>query len=176
MASIIGKEPKDKVINVAENEWLEHSQGLKEVVQTAKSLLRKAKHRVYINSDFPITELYEELQFLVDNNVDVYIFAFYELGRVPLGINVYSHEHKMKIDHVCTRLLIAVDEQEVYMAESYGEAVEWRGTRTNNELMVKIVCEHIHNDIYLLLLRERFGRDLYDEVDMHSKLARKRWL
>lgn len=176
MASIIGKEPKDKVINVADNEWLEHSQGLKEVVQTAKSILRKAKQRVYINSDFPITELYEELQFLVDNNVEVFLFAFYEMGRVPVGVNVFSHQHKMSIDHVCTRLLISVDEQEVYMAESYGNNVEWRGTRTNNELVVKVVGEHIHNDIYLLLLRERFGRDLYDEVEMYSKFARKRWL
>lgn len=176
MASIVGREPREKAVNVTENEWIEHSQGLKDVIQTAKTLLRKAKQKVYINSDFPISELYEELQFLVDNNVAVHIFGFYELGRVPLGVNVFSHQHKMKIDHVCTRLLIAVDEQEVFMAESYGNKVEWRGTRTNNELIVKVVCEHIHNDIYLLLIRENVGRDLYEEVDMHSKLARKRWL
>lgn len=176
MASIITKESKEKVISVAENEWIEHVQGLKDITKTAKGMLRKAKKQVYINSDFPITELYEELQFLVDNNIDVYIFSFYELGRVPLGVNVFSHEHKMKIDHVCTRLLIAVDEIEVFFAESEPDRAEWRGTRTNNGLMVKVVCEHIHNDIYLLLLREKFGRDLYDEVDMHNKMARKRWL
>lgn len=176
MASIIGREPKEQAINVTENEWIEHSQGLKEVIQTAKTLLRKAKKKVYINSDFPISELYEELQFLVDNSVDVHLFGFYELGRVPIGVNVFSHQHKMKIDHVCTRLMIAVDEQEIFMAESYGNKVEWRGTRTNNELMVKIVCEHIHNDILLLLIREKVGRDMYDEVDMFHKMARKRWL
>lgn len=176
MASIIGREPKEQAINVTENEWIEHSQGLKEVIQTAKTLLRKAKKKVYINSDFPISELYEELQFLVDNSVDVHLFGFYEFGRVPIGVNVFSHQHKMKIDHVCTRLMIAVDEQEIFMAESYGNKVEWRGTRTNNELMVKIVCEHIHNDILLLLIREKVGRDMYDEVDMFHKMARKRWL
>ena len=176
MASIIGKEPKEKAVNVTDTEWIEHSQGIKDVIQTARNLLRKAKDKVYINSDFPISELYDDLQFLVDNNTEVYLFGFYELGKVPLGVNVFSHEHKMKIDHVCTRLLIAVDEQEVFLAESYGSKSEWRGTRTNNELIVKIVCEHIHNDIYLLLIREKAGRDLYDEVDMHNKMARKRWL
>jgi hypothetical protein len=176
MASIIGKDPKEKAVNLTETEWVEHSQGLKDVIETARNILRKAEKKVYINSDFPISELYDDLQLLVDKNVEIYVFGFYELGRLPLGINVFSHEHKMKIDHVCTRLLIAIDEKEVFMAESYGNKAEWRGTRTNNELMAKIVCEHIHNDIYLLLIREKTGRDLYDEVDMHSKMARKRWL
>lgn len=176
MSSIIGQKKIDSIINVAEDEWIEHSQGIDEVIAAAKLILKKAKSKVYINADFPMTEIYDELQFLVNNNVEVYIFSFHELRKVPLGVNVYSHNHKMPIDHVCTRLMIAVDEDEVFLAENMETGDGWRGTRTNNSLLVKVVCEHIHNDIYLLLIRQKFGRNVYEEVDMKSYLERKEFL
>lgn len=176
MASIIGQKKVDNIINVAEDEWIEHSQGLNEVVNAAKLILKKAKKKVYINSDFPITEIFDELQFLVNNKVEVYLFSFHEIRKVPIGVNVYSHNHKMSIDHVCTRLMIAVDEDEVFMAENVEKGEGWRGTRTNNSLLVKVVCEHIHNDIYLLLIREKYGRSIYEEVDMKAHFARKEFM
>ena len=138
MSSIVGHKKLDNIINVAEDEWIEHSQGLGEVVNAAKLILKKAKVKVYINADFPITEIYDELQFLVNNKVDVYIFSFHEIKKVPVGVNVYSHNHKMPIDHVCTRLMIAVDEDEVFFAENTENGDGWRGTRTNNSLLVKV--------------------------------------
>ena len=42
---------------------------------------------------------------------------------------------------------------------------EWAGTVSNNALFIKILCEHIHNDIYLLKLKERYGKEIY-----HSSL------
>ena len=176
MASIIGQKKIESIISVAEDEWIEHSQGIDEVIAAAKLILKKAKKKVYINADFPVTEFYDELQFLVNNKVEIYMFSFHEMKKVPLGVDVYSHNHKMPIDHVCTRLMIAVDEDEVFMAENDETGNGWRGTRTNNSLMVKIVCEHIHNDIYLLLIRQKYGRSIYEDVDMKSHFSRKEFL
>ena len=176
MASIIGQKKIESIISVAEDEWIEHSQGIDEVIAAAKLILKKAKKKVYINADFPVTEIYDELQFLVNNKVEVYMFSFHEMKKVPLGVDVYSHNHKMPIDHVCTRLMIAVDEDEVFIAENEEAGDGWRGTRTNNSLLVKIVCEHIHNDIYLLLIRQKYGRSIYEDVDMKSHFSRKEFL
>ena len=174
MSSILKEKVPYTQIDVADEEWFEHIHGFNDVVAAAKSILKSAKMDVYINADFPITQLREELEFLVDNNINVCIFSFYNLGKIPAGINVYSHNHKMKINHVCTRLMIAVDEQEILIADSYGEDARWRGTRTNNPLMVDVVCEHIHNDIYLMQIRQKYGREIYDNVKTHDNFEKGR--
>ena len=176
MASILGNVKTDKIISVTEDEWIEHSNGFEAVASAARLILKKAKKKVYINTDFPITELYDELQFLVNNNVEVYIFSFYEIKKIPAGVFVYSHNHKMPIDHVCTRLMIAVDETEVFLAENREQSDGWKGTRTNNDLLVKVICEHIHNDIFLLLIRQKYGRGIYEEVNMQEYMSRKKFL
>lgn len=174
MASIIGRDPEEKKVKLADNEWFEHIQGFKNVVLNARAVLKKAKSSVYINADFPITELWDELEFLVDNDIIVSVFSFYDLGKVPAGVNVFTHNHKMQLNHVCTRLMIAVDEQEILLADSYGEENDWRGTKTNNPLMVNLVCEHIHNDIYLMQIRLKYGREIYDNVMMDDSFERMR--
>ncbi|HEX3039829.1 MAG TPA: hypothetical protein VHP54_06000 [Caproiciproducens sp.] len=40
----------------------------------------------------------------------------------------------------------------------------WFATVTNNTLMVSIIAEHIHNDIYLLKLKEKYGSNLIDDT------------
>ena len=64
----------------------------------------------------------------------------------------------------------------MFFAENMESGDGWRGTRTNNSLLVKVVCEHIHNDIYLLLIRQKYGRSIYEEVDMKAHFERKEFL
>ncbi len=174
MSSIITKETEDRKINLAEGEWVEHVQGFRNVVDSAKAILKRAKENVFINADFPIAELYEELEFLVDNNVSVSVFSFYDLGKVPEGIRVFTHNHKMKINHVCTRLMIAIDEEEILISNYDTETEEWKGTRTNNPLVASVVCEHIHNDIYLMKFRKKYGREVYEEIMISDDFELKR--
>ncbi len=174
MSSIITRESADKKISLAEDEWIEHVQGFENVVSSAKALLKRAKESVFINADFPIKELVEELEFLVDNNISVFVFSFYDLGKVPEGVRVFTHNHKMRINHVCTRLMIAIDEEESLISNYNTETGEWQGTRTNNPLLASVVCEHIHNDIYLMKFRQKYGREVYEEIMVSDDFERKR--
>ena len=49
------------------------------------------------------------------------------------------------------------------------ESCEWIASVTNNPLIVDIITEHIHNDIYLLKLRDRFGSEIYNELKIGSE-------
>ncbi len=157
-----------------DDEWFRHISGFDNIVLYARNLLKQAKTSVYINADFPVSEFKDELKFLIDNNVNVTLFSFYEAGKVPAGVHVYSHNHKMKITHVCKRLMIAVDEKEALLADRRNENGEWHGTLTNNELMVSVVCEHIHNDIYLMQLRKEYGREIYEGVKTGDEFEKGR--
>lgn len=174
MSSIIIRKPEVKKINVAEDEWVEHAKGFEDVLNLAKTILKRASESVFINADFPVTELKEELEFLVDNNISVSIFSFYDLGKVPEGVRVYTHNHKMNINHVCTRLMIVIDEAEVLISSYNADTGEWKATRTNNSLMASVVCEHIHNDIYLMRFRKKYGREVYGEILVSDEFEKKR--
>lgn len=50
---------------------------------------------------------------------------------------------------------------------------QWQGTITGNKLFVKIMSEHIHNDIYLLKLRELYGREMYDKIHIDTAYERR---
>lgn len=43
----------------------------------------------------------------------------------------------------------------------------------SNPLSVKIITEHIHNDIYLWKLREIYGKEMYENVYIETEFERK---
>ena len=48
------------------------------------------------------------------------------------------------------------------------------GTFTQNQLLANIVSEHIHNDIYLLKLKEKYSREIIDlDIVLGSLLEKK---
>lgn len=135
--------------------------GFDTVIFKAKNMLKKAKHEVYINADFNLTCLSEELKILRENKVRVIVFSFY---NIELGCDVefYSHYRDMQKEHRPSRFMMVVDQEISLMADGGSGLQEWNGTVSNNSLAIKILCEHIHNDIYLLKLRDRYGKEIYD--------------
>ena len=49
----------------------------------------------------------------------------------------------------------------------------WSGMYNSNPLSVKIITEHIHNDIYLWKLREIYGKEMYENVYIETEFERK---
>lgn len=45
----------------------------------------------------------------------------------------------------------------------------WRGTVADNKLMKNIIREHIHNNIYMLKIRDIYGKDIYEKIHIHTK-------
>lgn len=135
--------------------------GFDTAIFKAKEILKKAKNEVYINADFDLTCLSEELKLLKENNVRVIVFSFY---NIELGCNVefYSHYRNVHKEHKASRFMLVVDNEISLIADSGAELQEWNGTISNNPLSIKILSEHIHNDIYLLKLRDRYGKEIYD--------------
>lgn len=135
--------------------------GFETVIFKAKAILKAAKNEVYINADFDLTCFSEELRVLNENKVRVVVFSFYNLN---LGFNAefYSHNRNMRKEHTTSRLMLVVDNEISLIADRGGESQTWNGTISNNALFIKILSEHIHNDIYLLKLKDRYGKEIYD--------------
>lgn len=136
--------------------------GFETVIFKAKEILKAAKNEVYINADFDLSCFSEEFKILKENKVRIVVFSFYNLD-LGCDVEFYSHNRKMNTSHVPSRLMLVVDNDISLIADGGTELQEWNGTISNNLLFIKILSEHIHNDIYLLKLRDRYGREIYDD-------------
>lgn len=126
------------------------------IISKAKELLRAAKKEVYINTDFDLKIFSEELVELRQKGVRVIVFSFSKFNGQELPIEIYCHSDG-KSQGVHSRFMLVVDFKTTLIADQN------KGTFTENDLMASIVSEHIHHDIYLLKLKEKYNKDLIDE-------------
>lgn len=129
----------------------------------AKKLISEAKSDIYINVDFELSCIKEQLEEAVCRGLNIVIFSFYDIGNPAKGISYYSHNRKMHHGHVPSRMMMAVDEKIALIVDGSATFETWKGTVSNNSLFIKIVSEHIHNDIYLLKLRNKYGKEIYED-------------
>lgn len=148
--------------------------GFDTVVSDTKELLRSAGQEVYMNTDFDLHLFETEFKLLAEKGIRVIIFSFANLDHEGLPVEFYTHGDPGCDDEMPSRMMIAVDGKETLVADKSPIRGDWLGTVTNNALMVSIVCEHIHNDIYLLRLKQKYGANLWDGgIFLNTKFEKK---
>lgn len=135
-------------------------QGFETVIFKAKELLKNAQKEVFINADFDLSCFQEEFQMLCHKQVRIIVFSFYDLQGIE-GTEFYSHHRKLM--HQASRLMLVVDDEISLIADKEKAVQEWNGNVSNNSLICKILTEHIHNDIYMLKWKEKYGKEIYNE-------------
>ena len=134
--------------------------GFATAVFKAKMILKEALHEVYMNADFDLSCFKEEFSILRAHSVRIVVFSFYDVN-VGDDTEFYSHHRAMKQGHEASRLMVVADNAISLIADRGIALQEWNGTVSNNALFIKILSEHIHNDIYLLKLKDRYGKEIY---------------
>lgn len=145
--------------------------GFDNVVAKAKELMLSAKKEIYMNTDFDLHLFDSEWKILKQRKVRAIVFSFAPLNCEGLDIEFYTHSEPRCVDEMPSRIMLAADCRTTLVADTYKDRGTWFGTVTNNALMVSIVCEHIHHDIYLLRLGQNYGPDLIDgSIKLHTML------
>ena len=148
--------------------------GYETMIQKTKKILRESEAEVYINADFSIDFLQDEIEELNKKNIKVVVFSFYDICSAPSKIEYYSHYRKITENHKASRLMVAADKKVALIADGSGNEELWKGTISNNTLLIKILSEHIHNDIYLLKLRDKYGKEIYEEsLFVHTEFEKR---
>ena len=143
------------------------------ILEKAKKIIRNAKEEIFINTDIDLIELQEELLDAVARKVRVIVFSFVKQKMSCDGVEIYSHERPWNDDNTNTRLMIVADDDMALVADACNGRGNWKGSVTNNALMKSIIKEHIHNDIYMLKLRNIYGREIYENVYINTKLEKR---
>lgn len=112
--------------------------------------------------------LKETLERAVEKGVRIIVFSFLEFKVECKGVEIYSHQRPRTANNTNTRLMVVADDNMVIMADANNARGNWTGTVSNNALMKKVVREHIHNDIYMLKLRNIYGKEMYGQIYINT--------
>lgn len=141
--------------------------GFDAILQRAKEIMRNSRSEIYINTDMPVDCFAEEFRMLAEKGTRVVVYSFYNVGAGE-NYDLFTHGREYPDSFKPTRLMVAADNAIAITAGPDSEEV-WQATVTGNKLFVKIISEHIHNDIYLLRLRDKFGREIYDDLHIFTE-------
>lgn len=187
----VGKDP-DILFNELEKKFVSNAQSLKnelnilkaerkdEFFLTMKSeetiflkireIINSATQELYINSDFDLSFLKEEFKNAIKRKVRIIIFSFKKHPNLDLPIETLYLDEGEFIAHN-HRLMIVCDLKESLVVDNISDTIN--ATSTNNELFIRILAEHIHHDIYLLKLKEKYGNDVDDSMYINTEYERR---
>lgn len=138
-----------------------------------RTMLYGAEKEVYMNTDMELEQFDDCFSHLERKGVDVYIFSFRDTDYKRTNVHIFTHKYKPSLQ---TRMMLVIDMNSVLVANHLVDRDEWMGTITKNDLMVNIITEHIHHDIYLLRLKNKLNQslfELYPDLGISSKFERK---
>ncbi|SFC68444.1 TrmB family transcriptional regulator [Clostridium uliginosum] len=137
-------------------------EGYDNIISKTKQLLLSAQKEVYINTDFNLESFSKEFIEIANKGVRIIVFSFSKVESKDLPIEVYSHNNISCLGKE-TRMMLVVDCQKTLVADRGAYREKMLGAFTDNILLCSIVSEHIHNDIYLLKLKNRCNDNLITE-------------
>ncbi len=151
-AQSLEKDLKELDTGVTETQFynLNSEEVIKEKI---KHLLSNSQKEVYINTNMELDEYKKIFDDLKKRKVRVILFTFRDGKYEKYGIETYfrkGYSNKPEYVSVNKRILIVSDMREALVASNYGGV--FSGTYSENRLLVNLVAEHIHNDIYLMKL------------------------
>lgn len=143
---------------------LNSEMGVKERIN---QILSGTEKEVYINTNLDLKEFKTLFKQLKSKGVRVILFSFENKNYDNLGIESYyrpsigeAYSSKTK------RIMIVSDMKKAVIASNYGGS--FTGTYSENRLLVNIVAEHIHNDIYIMKLEKNFSGDFWKDINLHT--------
>lgn len=145
--------------------------GVDNIITKAKELLLLAQKEVYMNTDFELIEFEKEFNQLKKRGVRIIVFTFSNQEHSSLPLEVYS-QASLGFSEKTTRLMLVVDFEKTLLA-GYEEDGNYIGTFSDNKLLAHVASEHIHHDIYLLKLKNKYKRDLVEKDIFINTLAEK---
>jgi HTH-type transcriptional regulator, sugar sensing transcriptional regulator len=135
-----------KMMLQEEKEFVYNLTGSENLLQKAKEIINQANLEVYLNTDFNLDLFSKELSDAVERGVRVIGFSFNKMSKPHEKIELYSRSETEETEYPSHRFMCVAD---MKLALMFSHREETVGLYANNRLIVKMIAEHIHSDIYL---------------------------
>ena len=143
--------------------------GIEPIFDKVKAILNSSEKEIYINTNVSLDIFHDEIEKAIERGVRIVLFSFEKHDIKNSKIEVYSKTdtHFTLLGKINKRLMLVSDMKEVIIGSS-DENENFTGTYTKNSLLVNITAEHIHNDVYLYKLENKFGTTFWNSIKINT--------
>lgn len=156
-------------------------QGWQSLLDEIKSMVDSAEKEILMNSSIDLKPLVENLDKAKRRGVRIIVFSWLNLELYNLDIELYCNDVSL-LKSPQKRFIMVADNNSCILCSNdrnefipYKEIVkndgslcsmlsaedkDFLGVRTDNRLLVNLMAEHIHFDIYLNKLRIKYGGEI----------------
>ncbi|OHD16812.1 MAG: hypothetical protein A2Z98_05475 [Spirochaetes bacterium GWB1_27_13] len=162
-------------IDTTEEEYW-NFKGEENFINKTKELLLLAEKEIYLNTNMDLNKFYDELKIVTDKKVRVVLFSFEE-HKIDLPIEIYQSKRfnsQSQLKNYPIRFMLVIDCKKALIANGTS-GKDFIGTFSDNQLLVSVISEHIHNDIYLYRLEQKYGKILITDEIMINSLHEKQF-
>ena len=169
--SINLKKDLSRVTNTNKEEYFYKLEGEENIKTTLLNIISNAKKELYINTDFNLEVIREELKIAIDRGVRIIVFCFNKLDNMGLRMEIYHKSNKIESFKNSSRIMLVSDLNKGLIVTKIGDKVS--GILTDNQIFINIISEHIHSDIYMAKLAKIY-EDTFEEKIRINTLHEKR--
>lgn len=157
---------------IEDEELFWNIRGIDNYYSTIKGMFQTAVDELFINTNYNLREFEKEIVEANNRGVKITLFTFEDLNLNDLPIKIFYNSKLKECFHIGTsgkkRFMMIKDYKECFIANENGKNGERIGTFTKNSLLVSIVYEHIHHDIYLFKIEEDYGLEWWRKLKLKS--------
>lgn len=150
-------------------------EGYTNILDTLQEIIRDAQKEIYLNTDFPLEIIKDELKGAAERGVRIIIFSFNLLKDIGVKEIEYYHKTEVYEKHDNPkRIMIVADLIKSFVVTSVTDKII--GTLTDNEIFVQIIAEHIHSDIYMARLAKIYEKAFEESISINSLHEKKNFI
>lgn len=164
----------------------ENIEGKSNLLATANRIIMSARKEILMNSSMPLEPLYASLKEAARQKVRIILFSWQKIDTLDLPIEFYSNfdgtnycsEERLFLVADLKRCVIGSNDTSAFIPHKKtskklpaGEK-DFLGMTSTNRLLVNMVTEHIHFDIYLHKLKRKRRLVFTDDIQLHSLMER----
>ena len=129
-----------------EEDFTYNLSGYENLIHKTKEAIEGSRQELYINTDFNLALFASELSDAVKRGVRVICFSFNKMEPPVEGLEIYHRNEQLETEFPSKRFMLVADSSKAIVFSNFDKA---QGIYTNENLLVLIMGEHIHTDIYL---------------------------
>ena len=128
--------------------------------------IKNSKKEIYLNTDFDLQEIREDLKNAIDRGVRVIAFCFNKLDNMGLRIEIYHKSKEKESFKNPSRIMLVADLNKSLVVTKVGDKIS--GFYTDNQVFINIISEHIHSDIYMAKLAQIYEETFNEKIKIDT--------
>lgn len=129
--------------------------GYENALSKTREFLISAEKEVYFDTNIDLSLFKEELLELNRRGIRVIVFTSNKVNGNDLPVELFYADKFNMCGHPYSKLMMVVDQKKALISQSMND--DTNGVYSNNPILIDLVSEHIHLDIYLHRLEKKHG-------------------